>query len=262
MVRNQFKASLVGGEPLIGLWLAMADGYAAALAGHAGFDWLVIDAEHGPNDLRTILAQLQALEASPSHAVVRPPMSEPWFIKQLLEIGAQTLLIPLVETAEQAEALVHAVRYPPHGIRGMGAGIARASRFNTVANYLATADQEICLLVQIESRKGLANLEAIAAVDGVDGIFIGPNDLAADMGFTGDIYDPAVQTAIEAAIRRILACEKPAGILTFDPALNRRYLALGATFVAVGADVPLFSAALGALAADYGKAGIPSGSAY
>lgn len=252
MLTNPFKARLQEGRIQIGLWLAMADPYAAALVGRAGFDWLVIDAEHAPNDLRSILAQLQALEASPSAAVVRPPMGEKWMIKQLLEIGAQTFLVPMVDTAAQAEALVRAVRYPPAGERGMGAGIARSSRFNTIADYVETADREICLLVQAESRTAMENLEAIAAVDGVDGVFIGPADLAADMGFAGQVHAPEVQAVIEDAIRRIVAAGKPAGILTFDEGLNRRYLELGATFVAVGADVTEFTAALRALAGRYG----------
>lgn len=249
---NRFKAALREGRPLIGLWLAMADAYAAAIAGHAGFDWLVIDAEHAPNDVRSILAQLQSLEASPSAAVVRPPMAERWLINQLLDAGAETLLIPMVDTPEQAEALVRTVRYPPAGLRGMGASIGRASRFNTRADYLRRADQELCLLVQVESRRALANLEAIAAVEGIDGIFVGPGDLAADMGHPGRPDAPEVWAAVEDAIRRIVAVGKPAGILTFDEGLNKRCLELGATFVAVGADVTEFSAALRRLGGRYG----------
>ncbi|MEJ5978823.1 4-hydroxy-2-oxoheptanedioate aldolase [Novosphingobium sp. PS1R-30] len=251
MIENVFKRKLLARERQIGLWLAMADAYAASIAGQAGFDWLVIDAEHGPNDLRSILAQLQSIESTPSMPVVRPPQGEGWMIKQLLDIGAQTLLIPMVENAEQARQLVAACRYPPRGRRGMGAGIARASRFNTIPDYVDAADDQICLLVQIESRQGLDNLEAIAAIEGVDGLFIGPADLAADMGHTGNMHHSAVQAAVESAIGRIQACGKPAGILTFDVDLNRRYLELGATFVAVGADVPIFTAALGDLLAPY-----------
>jgi 4-hydroxy-2-oxoheptanedioate aldolase len=254
-MRNGFKRLLQDQRVQFGLWLDMADAYAAELAGRAGFDWLVIDGEHGPNDLRSILAQLQALEASPSAVVVRPPMGEAWFLKQLLDIGVQSLLIPMVDTPEQAEALVSAVRYPPRGRRGMGAGVARASRFNTVPDYLEHADREICLLVQAETQSAIANLEAIAAVEGVDGVFIGPADLAADMGFPGQLHAPEVQAVIEEAIARICATGKPAGIMTFDEELNRRYLELGATFVAVGADVTEFSAALCALAERYRSSG-------
>jgi 4-hydroxy-2-oxoheptanedioate aldolase len=241
---NAFKAAIQQGRRQIGLWLAMADPYAAEIAGHAGFDWLVIDGEHGPNDLRSILGQLQALQGSPSEPVVRLPTGESWMIKQFLDIGARTLLIPMVDSADQAAALVRAVRYPPHGIRGMGAGIARASRFNTIPGYAADAGKDICLLLQAETRAALAELEQIAATDGVDGVFIGPADLAADMGFPGNLEAPEVQAAIEAAIVTIRKAGKPAGILTFNETLNRRYLDLGATFVAVGADVTEFSAAL------------------
>jgi 4-hydroxy-2-oxoheptanedioate aldolase len=249
--KNTFKAALKSKTPQIGLWLDMADAYAAEIAGQAGFDWLVIDGEHGPNDLRSILAQLQALSASSAEPVVRPPMGETWMIKQLLDIGARTLLVPMVETAEQARALVRAVRYPPDGVRGVGAAVARASAFNTIPDYAETAADEICLLVQAESRAAIADLANIAAVEGIDGVFIGPADLAADMGFLGRMDAPEVQAVIEAAIATILKAGKPAGILTFSENLNRRYLDLGASFVAVGADVTEFSGALRALAARY-----------
>lgn len=248
---NGFKAALRDNRVQIGLWLAMANGYAAEIAGHAGFDWLVVDGEHGPNDLRSILEQLQALATSPAEVVVRAPVGEKWMIKQLLDIGARTLLIPMVDSAEQAAELVQAVRYPPHGVRGMGASIARASRFNTITDYAARASDEICLLVQAESRAAMADLERIAAVDGVDGIFIGPSDLAADMGFPGNLEAPEVQSAIEKGIAAIRSAGKPAGILTFNEALNRHYMALGATFVAVGADVTEFSSALARLSRRY-----------
>jgi 4-hydroxy-2-oxoheptanedioate aldolase len=251
--RNTFKAALQGKRPQIGLWLNMAEALPAEVAGQAGFDWLVIDAEHGPNDLRSIMAQLQALSLSPSEIVVRPPVGETWIIKQLLDVGVRTLLVPMVDSAEQAKALVEAVRYPPAGKRGMGAAVARASRFNTVADYVDTADDEICLLVQAETMAAIEDLERIAAVDGVDGIFIGPADLSADMGYRGRFEAPEVQEVIEKAIGRIIAAGKPAGILTFSETLNRRYLDLGATFVAVGADVTEFSAALRSLAARYGR---------
>lgn len=264
MPANTFKTALRDRRRQIGLWVAMADPYAASLAGHAGFDWLVIDGEHGPNDVRSILAQLQALEASEASAVVRPPMGEKWMIKQMLDIGAQTLLIPMVDTVDQAEALVRAVRYPPAGERGMGAAIARASRFNTLTGYAERADDDICLLIQAESRTAMANLEGLAAVDGVDGIFIGPADLAADMGFPGEIHRAEVQAAIEAGIGTIVAAGKPAGILTFDETLNKQYLDLGATFVAVGADVTEFTKALRSLGQRYGlgRSEEPTGGGY
>jgi 4-hydroxy-2-oxoheptanedioate aldolase len=251
---NGFKAALRDRRPIIGLWLAMADAYAAELAGHAGFDWLVVDGEHGPNDLRSIMAQLQALQGSPSEAVVRLPVGETWMIKQALDIGARSLLIPMVDSVEQTQALVRAVRYPPDGIRGMGAAIARASRFGTVADYAAKAGDDICLVVQAETRAAMADIERIAAIDGIDGVFIGPADLAADMGFPGNLGAPEVQVAIEKGIAAILKAGKPAGILTFDETLNRRYLELGATFVAVGADVAEFSVALQRLRSRYRQA--------
>lgn len=254
--RNAFKEALKSKTPQIGLWLDMGDAYAAEIAGKAGFDWLVIDGEHGPNDLRSILAQLQALSSSSAEPVVRPPMGETWMIKQLLDIGARTLLVPMVDAAEQARALVRAVRYPPDGVRGVGAAVARASAFNTIADYAETASDEICLLVQAESRAAIADLANIAAVDGIDGVFIGPADLAADMGFLGRMDAPEVQEVIESAIATILSAGKAAGILTFSETLNRRYLDLGATFVAVGADVTEFSSVLQALATRYKSGGI------
>ncbi len=254
--KNLFKAALREGRPQIGLWLNTGEPLLAELAGTAGFDWLVIDGEHGPNDLRSIIAQLQALAASPAEAVVRPPMGEPWMIKQLLDAGARTLLVPMVDSAEQARALVSAVRYPPHGIRGVGAAVARASAFNTIADYTETAADEICLLVQAETQAAIADLENIAAVEGIDGVFIGPADLSADMGYIGRIEAPEVQEVIEKAIGTITNAGKAAGILTFNEALNLRYIDLGARFVAVGSDVAEFALVLRRLAGRYGR-GIP-----
>lgn len=248
---NQFKQRLHAGERQIGLWLGLADPYAAELIAGAGFDWLVIDGEHAPNDLRSTLAQVQALSAFPVSAVCRPPVGESWMIKQLLDIGCQTILVPMIETAEQAKELVRAVKYPPRGMRGVGAGLARASRFNAIADYLVTADEQICLLLQLETRAGLDQLEAIAAVDGVDGIFIGPADLAADMGYLGRPGLAEVQARVEDAIGRIVKTGKAAGILTSDQQLARRYLELGATFVAVGSDIGLIGTAARQLAAAY-----------
>ncbi|MFN7102360.1 MAG: HpcH/HpaI aldolase family protein [Pseudorhizobium sp.] len=251
--KNLFKAALREGRPQIGLWLNTGEALMAELAGTAGFDWLVIDGEHGPNDLRSIIEQLRALSSSPAEAVVRPPMGEPWMIKQLLDAGARTLLVPMVDSAEQARALVKAVRYPPHGIRGVGAAVARASAFNTVTDYAETAADEICLLVQAETRAAIEDLENIAAVEGIDGVFIGPADLSADMGYLGRIEAPEVQEVIEKALKTITAAGKAAGILTFNEALNLRYIDLGARFVAVGSDVAEFSVTLRRLAGRYGR---------
>ncbi|MBP1843731.1 4-hydroxy-2-oxoheptanedioate aldolase [Rhizobium petrolearium] len=252
--KNHFKAALKAGRQQIGLWLNMGEALSAEIAGTAGFDWLVIDGEHGPNDLRSIVAQLQALSASPSEVVVRPPMGETWFIKQLLDIGARTLLVPMVDSASEAEELVRAVRYPPKGVRGVGAAVARASGFNAIPDYAETAADEICLIVQAETMAAIRDLENIAAIDGVDGIFIGPADLSADMGYLGRMEAPEVQEVIDKAIVTIVKAGKAAGILTFSESLNRHYLDLGASFVAVGADVTEFSGALKALAARYGRA--------
>ena len=247
--QNAFKAALARGETLFGCWLGFAHPYPAEVAGHAGFDWLLIDGEHAPNDLPSITAQLQVLEPLPAHPVVRLPMGEDWAIKQVLDAGAQTLLIPLVESAEAARALVRATRYPPEGMRGMGAALARASRFGAIADYATTANAEICLLVQVETRAGLAALDAILGVAGVDGVFIGPADLSADMGYPGCPDAPEVQAAIEDALGRIRAAGKAPGILSDDAAAVERYLACGAQFVAVGVDVAILGAALRARAA-------------
>lgn len=254
---NAFKTSLVEGKLQIGLWLGLANAYTAEIAAGAGFDWLVIDGEHAPNDLPAMVGQLQAIAASSSHPVVRAPIGETWIIKQLLDIGAQTILVPMVETAAQAAALVRAMKYPPQGIRGVGAALARASNFNRVPDYLTTANAQTCLLVQVETVAALQAIEEIAAVDGVDGIFIGPSDLAADMGFLGRPGEPAVQDAVEQGIARIIAAGKPAGILTADEALAHRYIELGARFVAVGTDVTLLSRATSALSARFRPAEAP-----
>lgn len=248
---NTFKAALAARRTQIGLWLGLANGYTAEICAGAGFDWLLIDGEHAPNNLQTMVAQLQAIASSASHAVVRAPVGEAWIIKQLLDIGAQTLLVPMIETAEQARAVVQATRYPPLGIRGVGAALARASAFNRIGDYLATANEQICVLVQVESVLGMAAIEEIAGVEGIDGVFIGPSDLAADMGYIGRPGEPDVQKAVEDGLVRIMGAGKPAGILTSDPALSARYIEMGASFVAVGTDVTLFSTATAALASKF-----------
>jgi 4-hydroxy-2-oxoheptanedioate aldolase len=211
----------------------------AEICSHSGFDWLVIDGEHGPNGLRDILAQLRAIGDTRSHAVVRVKDDDRAGIKQMLDIGAQTLLVPMIESAEQARAAVASVLYPPNGKRGIGAALARASGYNTYAGYLDEADAQICLLLQIESQAGLAALDDILAIDGVDGVFIGPADLAADMGHRGNPTHPDVRQAVEDAVGRIAAAGKPAGMLSSNRDFATRCLELGATFVAVGSDVGL-----------------------
>lgn len=251
---NPFKAALQAGQRQIGLWLTLSDPYCAEVCASTGFDWVLIDGEHSPNDLRSILGQLQAVAAYPTHAVVRPPIGETWVIKQLLDMGAQSLLVPMVETAEQARQLVAAVRYPPDGVRGVGSRMARASQFSAQADYLQKADDRICLLVQVESRKGMENLEAIAAVDGVDGVFIGPSDLSADYGHLGQSGHPEMQALIAEAARRIAAAGKPSGILTLNADEAQRFIGWGYGFVAVGADMALLTEGARALARRF-KAG-------
>jgi 4-hydroxy-2-oxoheptanedioate aldolase len=247
---NAFKRALANGTPQIGLWQALASPYTAEICAGAGFDWLLIDGEHAPNDLRRCLAQLQAVAPYPVEPVVRLPTGDPVLIKQYLDIGARSLLVPMVECAEQAAALVRATRYPPHGIRGIGSAIVRASRWSRKQDYLHTAQDDICLLVQIESVAGLAALDQIVATDGVDGVFIGPADLSASLGHLGNPGHPDVQAAIEDAIMRIGAT-KAAGILMADAKLARRYLDLGACFVAVGTDVTILARGAEALAASF-----------
>ena len=249
---NPFKAALAAKQAQVGLWLSMADPYLAEVSATAGFDWLLIDGEHAPNDLRSVLAALQAVAPYRSQPVVRAVAGEVPLIKQLLDIGAQNLLVPMVDTAEQARALVQATRYPPQGIRGVGSAVGRASRWSARADYLDVADDEVCLLVQAETVTALKNLEAICDVDGIDGVFIGPADLSASLGFRGTPGPPEVQAAIEGAITRIVKSGKAAGILTSDSKLARRYLELGATFVATGVDVLLYASAARKLAGEYG----------
>jgi 4-hydroxy-2-oxoheptanedioate aldolase len=248
-MKNKFKAALLETDaPLIGCWLGLADPYAAELCATAAYDWLLIDGEHAPNDLRTILAQLQAIAPYPPSALVRPPIGDVALIKQLLDIGVQTLLIPMVETAAQAAQMVAATRYPTAGIRGVGSSLARASRWNSIPNYLQEANSEMCILVQVESAHALRNIEAIAAVEGVDGIFIGPSDLAASMGHLGNHNHPDVQTDIDDAIERIKKTGKPPGILALDETAAKRYIAMGCRFVAVGVDALLLARAVRDLA--------------
>ena len=245
---NPFKKALKEGKTQIGCWLSLANPYTTEMMGTAGFDWLLIDNEHSPNDLRSTLQQLQVLESSDSHAIVRVPVGDTYIIKQMLDAGAQSILVPMVESAEQARGLVRDVTYPPKGRRGVGYSLARASRFAAITDYGQTADAEICLLVQVESRAGLEALDDILAVEGIDGVFIGPADLAADMGHLGDIKHPEVQEAIMDALRRIRAAGKAPGILATQEDMTNDALQAGAQFVAVGADSLLLVSSARALA--------------
>lgn len=246
---NRLRARLATGETLHGCWLGMGEAYVAEIAGTCGFDWLLIDGEHAPNDLRSLSAQLAVLEAGPSLPVVRLPDGNSTAIKQALDIGVQNLMIPMIETAAQAEAAVRATRYPPQGFRGVGSSLARASRFSAIGDYLTTANDQIFLILQVESKLALANLDAILAVDGVDAVFIGPSDLAADMGHLGQAGHPAVKAAVMETLRRIRAAGKVAGALTTEPAYIDECRAAGANLLGVGVDVLVYAQAMRALAA-------------
>ncbi|HBL7229762.1 TPA: 4-hydroxy-2-oxoheptanedioate aldolase [Serratia marcescens] len=264
MLTNHFKRALQEKRPQIGLWLGLCSSYSAELLAGAGFDWLLIDGEHAPNNVQTVLGQLQAVAPYPSRPVVRPPWNDAVIIKQLLDVGAQTLLIPMIQNAEQARDAVRATRYPPHGVRGVGSALARASRWNRVPDYLQQADEQMCVLVQIETREAVKNLDAILQVEGVDGVFIGPADLSADMGFAGNPQHPEVQRTIDDAIARIRATGKAPGILMANKALAQRYLEAGALFVAVGVDTTLLARAAEALADEFKQGGVqaPSSGVY
>jgi 4-hydroxy-2-oxoheptanedioate aldolase len=247
---NPFKHALVAGKQQIGLWVSLASPYSAEIVAGAGFDWLVIDTEHSPNEVDTTLAQLQVMAAYPVSPVVRPAWNDKVLIKRHLDIGAQTLLIPYVQTRAEAEEAVAAIRFPTRGVRGV-AGVTRASRFGRVSDYATRAESELCLLVQIETRQGLANLEAIATTEGVDGVFIGPADLAAGLGHLGEIGHAEVQAAIRDGIARIRACGKGAGILATDEPSARRYMEWGTNFTAVGLDVMVLGRELEKLSAKF-----------
>lgn len=261
---NPFKQALQGSAAQIGLWLALADPYSAELCATAAFDWLLIDGEHGPNDLRSMLSILQAVAPHAAHPVVRIPHGDPALIKQVLEIGATTLLVPMVESAQQARRLVRAMRYPPEGIRGVGSGLARSSRWGAIPAYLQQANEQVSLLVQVETVGALERLDDIAAVEGVDGVFIGPADLSASMGYLGQPGHPQVRAVVEAGIARILAAGKAPGVLATDEAVARRYIALGARFVAVGVEASMLAAATRELARRFKPtgAGMSPGAAY
>ncbi|MFN7712918.1 MAG: aldolase/citrate lyase family protein [Curvibacter sp.] len=253
---NPFKQAIASQQAQIGLWMNLANPVSAEICAGAGFDWLLIDAEHSPNTLPTLLSQLQVVAAYPgTHPIGRVPLGHGQagtaLIKQFLDLGFQTLLVPMVDTVEQAVALVQAMRYPQDdgrgGIRGMAG--ARASRWGRYTHYAKEANEQVCLLVQAESRTAMDNLEAIASTPGVDGVFIGPADLSASLGYIGQATHPEVQKAIDNAIRRIVRCGKAAGILVSDEKLARHYLQIGASFVAVGLDTQILVRQTSALAA-------------
>lgn len=236
--RNAFKAAIARRERQIGIWCSIPEALTVEMLAGTGYDWMLIDTEHSPIRSEGALPLLQAAAPYPTSCVVRPDWNDTVEIKRMLDIGVQTLLVPYVETVEAAEAAVRAIRYGPAGVRGM-AGITRAARFGAVEDYARRAEEEICLLVQIETAAALDNIEAIAAVDGVDGLFIGPADLAASLGFPGEPSHPEVMDAVLDAVRRIEAAGKPAGFLSLDDAALRAVAEAGATFIAVGVDIAL-----------------------
>jgi 2,4-dihydroxyhept-2-enedioate aldolase (EC 4.1.2.-) len=246
ILSNPFKAALLRGETQIGLWLSTTSSYVAEIAATSGYDWLLIDGEHAPNTVQDLYHQLQAVAPYASQPVIRPVDDNRSLIKQVLDIGTRTLLIPMVETAEQARAIVSATRYPPLGVRGVGAGVARAARWGRVENYMAQANDELCLLIQVETKTALENLDAILDVDGIDGVFIGPADLSASLGYPDKVGHPEVQQIIEQSIKRIRAAGKAAGFLAVEPAMAKKCLEWGANFVAVGVDTMLYTEALDA----------------
>ncbi len=257
-IEETFRDALAGqtgetGRPLAGMWVCSGSPLVAELCAGSGLDWLLVDAEHSPNGLESILAQLQAIHGYPVHTLVRPPVNDTVLVKQYLDLGVQNLLIPMVNSAAEAEAAVAATRYPPQGVRGVGSALARAARWNRVPDYLARANETISVTVQIESDAAVAAVENILAVDGVDAIFVGPSDLAASMGLLGQQEHPEVRAAVEHCLSAAQAAGKPAGVNAFNPDTARHYLANGANFILVGADVALLARGSEALAAQYTK---------
>ncbi|GAA4052758.1 4-hydroxy-2-oxoheptanedioate aldolase [Arthrobacter methylotrophus] len=248
-VEDTFRDALAATHrPLVGMWVCSGSPLIAELCAGAGLDWLLIDAEHSPNDLESILAQLQAVNGYPVHTLVRPPVNETVLIKQYLDLGVQNLLIPMVNSADQAEAAVAATRYPPHGVRGVGSALARSARWNRIPDYLTRANETISLTVQIETSAAVAAVEEILAVEGVDGIFLGPSDLAASLGLLGQQEHPKVRAAVEHCLSAAKTAGKPAGVNAFNEGTARAYMAAGASFVLVGADVALLARGTEALA--------------
>ena len=248
--RNAFKVALSRGERQIGLWSSLCSNIAAEVVAESGFDWILLDTEHAPNNVPTLLSQLQAMTEGTATAIVRPAWNDAVLIKRILDIGAPGILVPYVQNAAEAEQAVAATRYPPRGVRGV-AGAVRAARYGRDRKYLHSADEEICVLVQVETRSSLEQLEAIAAVDGVDGVFIGPSDLAASFGHIGNPNHEDVQNAIRNAVERLAAVGTPAGILATAPEDAERYIDWGYGFVAVGSDLILLARGAEALARSF-----------
>ena len=241
---NRLKASILAGEIQRGIWLGLTSPAVAEMAGAAGFDWCLIDGEHGPNDLPLIEAQLRALHGLPSSAIVRVPQGDDWILKQVLDIGAQSILVPMVETARQAEKVVKACKYAPEGNRGVGYALARASGYNAITDYAQTANNQICVIVQVETLAAMSNIPEIAKVSGVDCIFIGPADLSADMGHLGNLNHPEVLKVIAQGMADITAAGVCAGTISLAEEEQKRFLAQGGKFLGVAADIITLQAAL------------------
>lgn len=251
ILKNKFKSLLQTGKPLYGIFNGIPHSYAAEICAGAGFDWILLDAEHGPHDLRTILQQLQAAAVFDIPVLVRPPIGDAVIIKQLMDIGVQTLLIPMVETAEHAKKMVQAMRYPPEGIRGVGTGLARASQWTRVENYVRKANAEMCLIVQVESMKGLENLDEILGVKDLDAVLIGPSDLAASMGYLGEPTHPKVREVIRDTLKKIQNSGKTAGVMAVVPEIVADYVNHGARIIVVGVDATILAKATSEMAELY-----------
>lgn len=247
---NEFKRLLIRGQSQIGIWNTIPGPVVVELLASMGFDWVLLDTEHSLTDVPDLMAMLQAVAGYPGSAVVRPAANDPVLIKRVLDLGALTLMLPYVQTADEARAAVSAMRYAPRGIRGVS-GMSRASRFGTVQDYVRRAEEELCLIVQVETAEAVGRIAEIAAVDGVDALFIGPADLAASMGHPGNAGHPDVVAMIERAIKAVVATGKAAGILTTDPAFARQCIGWGTTFTAVGIDMSILAAGVKSLRAAF-----------
>jgi 4-hydroxy-2-oxoheptanedioate aldolase len=240
--KNHFKEAIQKNKLQVGLFSLLSHHVSAEILAGCGFDWLILDTEHGPNDVLLVLQQLQAMTGGSAHAVVRPSHNDVVLIKRLLDIGVQTLMVPHVQNAEEARQAVASMWYPPRGIRGLGP-VSRAANYGRILNYHEHAENELCLIVQIENQEGLDNIEKIDAVEGVDAIFIGPGDLSAELGYIGRATHPDMRRVFKDAIARITACGKPAGIVAADEALAREYVTAGVTVLASGADAVVLARA-------------------
>jgi len=254
-IANRFKARLKAGDTMLGLWFGLANNIAAEICAQSGFDWMLIDAEHSPLSDKDILSCLQAVAPYNINPIVRPVSGDKNVLKRLCDVGVQTFLVPMVDTAAQAADIVSAVRYPPSGTRGLGTSMARAARWNMAPDYFARANDEMCVILQIETLEGLKNLKEIAAVEGVDSVFIGPSDLGAALGYAGDPMNKAVVEVVSQALKDIRDIGKPAGVLAVDPKLVEHYTSCGAQFVGVGSDCGVLAKGVQRLYENFAKGG-------